>query len=115
MISQSEAMNLTELEYVKMISDFDTNLSFSFDKDIKESIKLGGQAATYWVYFNKREEYCGTLLKLFHMHRENKLKFFIKHLTKLGYQVSFEDIIKESLVFSNRVVGFKLSICWVFD
>ncbi|MBX9837394.1 MAG: hypothetical protein K2X69_03655 [Silvanigrellaceae bacterium] len=115
MINQIEAMDLTELEYAKMISYFDTNLSFSFNKEIKECIKLGGQAATYWVYFKKRDEYCGMLLQLLDMHRENKLRFFIKHLTKLGYQVSFEDIIKESLVFSNRVVGFKLSISWVFD
>ena len=114
MISQSEAMNLTELEYVKMISDFDTNLSFSFDKDIKESIKLGGQAATYWVYFKKREEYCGMLLQLLDIHRENKLNFLIKHLRKLGYQVIIEDIIKESLVFSDKVIGFKLSIRWDF-
>lgn len=115
MISQSEAMDLTELEYVKMKSDFDTNLSFSFDKDIKESIKLGGQAATYWVYFKKREEYCGMLLQLLDIHRENKLNFLIKHLRKLGYQVSFEDLIKESLVFSDKVIGFKLSICWDFQ
>ncbi len=112
MIDQMTANSLTEQNYHEKMQKLSSSILLFLDEDIKESIQLGFYSINYFVYFNKRSKYRGTLLSLLHLNRDNNIKYLIKYLKNLGYIVKIEEITKYNYIFSDKAIGFKLSICW---
>lgn len=112
MINQMIANSLTEQNYHENMQKLSGSIILFLDEDIKDSIQLGFYSINYFVYFNKRSEYRGALLSLWYLNRDNNIKYLIRYLKNLGYIVKFEEITKFNYIFSDKVIGFKLSICW---